>query len=178
MHSGGNQTNVPLAVFTTAYARLKLLKYLIKLDRRVLYYDTDSIVFITDTEFEKSEDHPRLGDYLGNFTDELDGKYIVEFISAGAKNYAKLLNDGTSECVVKGFTLSHIASLEINFDSMKNLVLNESNKSLFVNQTKITRNKRNWFLNTCEIEKTYSMVYDKRILLDDFTTLPYGYVKN
>ena len=175
LHLGGNQTNVPLAVFTTTYARLKLLKTLIKLDKRVLYFDTDSIIFISDPEFMTTEEHPKLGDYLGQFTDELNGKFITEFVSAGAKNYAKLLNDGTSECVVKGFQLSYVANLNINFESIKEIVLNDNKKNLFVSQSKINRNRKNWELYTSELEKTYGMVYDKRILLNDFTTLPFGY---
>ncbi|XP_015596665.1 uncharacterized protein LOC107268423 [Cephus cinctus] len=37
-------TNVVIAAYTTAQARLKLYDYLEKLDRRVLYYDTDSCI--------------------------------------------------------------------------------------------------------------------------------------
>ena len=38
-------TNVVLAVFTTAQARIKLYKVMQALDRRVCYYDTDSIIY-------------------------------------------------------------------------------------------------------------------------------------
>lgn len=42
------RTNVVLAAYTTAQARLKLYSYLEKLDKRTLYADTDSIIFVTE----------------------------------------------------------------------------------------------------------------------------------
>ena len=40
-----DKTNVVIAAFTTAHARLKLYGVLEQLDRRVLYFDTDSIMY-------------------------------------------------------------------------------------------------------------------------------------
>jgi hypothetical protein len=40
-------TNIPIASFTTAYARVKLYKLLESLGERVLYTDTDSVIFIS-----------------------------------------------------------------------------------------------------------------------------------
>ena len=39
------KTNVVIAAFTTAHARLKLYSVLEQLDRRVLYFDTDSVIY-------------------------------------------------------------------------------------------------------------------------------------
>ena len=55
------QTNVVLASFTTCWARLKLLTALEKIGDRVLYYDTDSIIYIS----QPGKYDPPLGDYLG-----------------------------------------------------------------------------------------------------------------
>ena len=41
-----NKVNIVIAAFTTAYARLKLYDLLDLLQERVLYYDTDSVVFV------------------------------------------------------------------------------------------------------------------------------------
>ena len=41
------KTNVVVAAFTTAYARLKLYDVLDMLQERVLYYDTDSVIFVS-----------------------------------------------------------------------------------------------------------------------------------
>ena len=41
------KTNVVIAAFTTIYARLKLYDVLDMLPERVLYYDTDSVIFVS-----------------------------------------------------------------------------------------------------------------------------------
>lgn len=69
-------TNIFLAAFTTAWARLKLYGEMDKLGRNVLYHDTDSIVYTSD-----GMNDPPLGNFLGEFTDELDGDTIVTFVS-------------------------------------------------------------------------------------------------
>lgn len=70
-------TNVFIAAFTTCHARLKLYGDLEKLGKDVLYFDTDSIIYATT-----GRNDPPLGNYLGDFTDELDnGEVITKFIS-------------------------------------------------------------------------------------------------
>lgn len=107
-------TNIFIAAFTTAHARLKLYDVLDKLKRRVLYFDTDSIVYLSEPGLYD----PELGDYLGDLTDELKGENIVEFVSCGPKNYAYLLSDGSACCKVKGFRLDYTTMSKINFNTM------------------------------------------------------------
>ena len=174
VHSGGFNTNVAVASFVTCQARLKLFDEMKKLDRRVLYVDTDSIFFVS----EPGAYEPELGDYLGEFTNELDpreGSYITEFVSAGPKNYAYKLDTGLTHCTVKGFSLNHIASLTVNYDSIKDIVCCEQDKKLAVDQLKFKRDPKNWTVSTEVVNKIYGFVYDKRILNDDLTTLPYGF---
>ena len=40
------RTNVAIAAFTTAHARLKLYSVLERLQEFVLYYDTDSVIYV------------------------------------------------------------------------------------------------------------------------------------
>ena len=76
--------NIFVACFTTCWARLRLYEALDLLQERVLYFDTDSVVFRSLPGQVK----PQLGNYLGDFKDELsDGDFIVEFASGGPKNY-------------------------------------------------------------------------------------------
>ena len=71
--------------YTTCQARLKLYEILDKLDRRVLYYDTDSVIYIS----REGQWEPEIGDYLGELTDELEeNNHIVWLVSGGPKNYA------------------------------------------------------------------------------------------
>ncbi|XP_033226042.1 uncharacterized protein LOC117178722 [Belonocnema kinseyi] len=62
-------TNLVIAAYTTAQARLKLFECLYQLDRRVLYYDTDSCIYICHKNL--SEYNPPMGRLLGQMTDEL-----------------------------------------------------------------------------------------------------------
>ena len=83
------KTNVVIAAFTTAHARLKLYSILEQLGERVLYYDTDSMIYVS----KPGQIEPETGVYLGALTDEFDGNYITTFVSGGPKNYAYKLNN-------------------------------------------------------------------------------------
>jgi hypothetical protein len=182
MHEGTNDTNVIIASFVTCYARLKLLDLLEKLDNRVLYFDTDSCVFISRVGCWE----PELGDYLGDLTNEIDGdegNHIVEGVFPGPKNYAYRTDFGKTTCKVKGFSLNYTAEQNVNFESMKQMILKEMHSNddkikINVEQSVITRDRKTWTICSGIISKVYSHVYDKRILNNDFTTLPYGYISN
>ena len=94
--NGLSNVSVVIAAFVTCYARLKLLSEIEQLDVRILYFDTDSMIFI----HKEGEYNPKLGDYLGELTDEIsekDGNFITEFVSAGPKNYAYTLDTGKNK---------------------------------------------------------------------------------
>ncbi|CAB0040036.1 unnamed protein product [Trichogramma brassicae] len=121
-------TNVVLAAYTTAQARRVLYEYLEKLDRRVLYCDTDSVIYTSAA----GEYEPTLGSALGSMTDELAayGKdtYIRSFVSGGPKFYAyEAYTPGTGEihrcCKIKGISLNHENSKKINYDTVKRMIL-------------------------------------------------------
>ncbi|GBL63111.1 hypothetical protein AVEN_107139-1 [Araneus ventricosus] len=81
-----DQTNVYLAAFTTAHSRLKLYREIEMLGEAVLYYDTDSIIYASH-----GKNYPEIGDFLGDFTDDLEGDAIVKFVSGkGKKCYSPL----------------------------------------------------------------------------------------
>ena len=80
-----------------------------------------------------------------------------------------------TECKVKGFKQYHETAKHINFDSIKNIVTSNRDKTIEVEQLSFERSKKDWNVS-CEVrKKLYGFVYDKRVLLDDLTTLPYGY---
>ena len=58
-------TNVVIAAFTTAYARLQLHDELDMLNERVLYYDTNLVIYVT----QSGQPEPRLGNYIGDLND-------------------------------------------------------------------------------------------------------------
>lgn len=55
-------TNTVIAAYTTAQARLKLYSYIEQLQDRVIYFDTDSILYI---DRPGDHYHPPIGNYLG-----------------------------------------------------------------------------------------------------------------
>ena len=96
-------TNIVLAAYTTAQARLKLYTLLECLQDSVLCFDTDSVVYVHD----ETQWNPELGDYLGELKDETKGVAIMYFVSGRATNYAYQLEDGQQVCKIRGFTLNH-----------------------------------------------------------------------
>ncbi|KAJ8028056.1 hypothetical protein HOLleu_30183 [Holothuria leucospilota] len=56
------RVNGSIAAFTTCHARLRLYEVLQRLGERVLYYDTDSVIYIS----KPGEWDPPIGDYLGD----------------------------------------------------------------------------------------------------------------
>ena len=172
-----DKVNIVIAAFTTAYARLKLYDLLDQLQERVIYYDTDSVIYV----HEPGKPEPPLGDYLGDLTDELDpGDYITTFVSGGPKNYAYVTNNGKSETKIRGITLDYATTKKLNLSVMRGLV------HLYVNchtqgkvpvdtPFKITRDKKEKNIVTKRMKKDYRVVYNKRVITENYGTLPYGY---
>ena len=172
-----DKVNIVIAAFTTAYARLKLYDLLDLLQERVLYYDTDSVVYV----HEPGKPDPPLGDYLGELTDELPpGHHITTFISGGPKNYGYVTNTGEAILKIRGITLTYDASKTINVDVMRHLVelyvdYDEQEKVTINIPYKITRDKKERNIVTKRTKKDYRIVYNKRVVKDNYETVPYGY---
>ena len=111
---GAEKTNIFIACFTTALARLKLYAKLEKLGEQVLYYDTDSVIY----RWKEGEPFIPTGIFLGEMTDELGGDTIIEFGSAGPKSYCYQTASGKAECKNKGTKSSYEINQVLNCDSM------------------------------------------------------------
>ena len=172
----GDKVNIVIAAYTTAYARLKLYDLLDQLQEQVLYYDTDSVIYV----HEPGKPEPPLGDYLGDLTDELDGDYITEFMSGGPKNYAYVTNNDKRVTKIRGITLDYATSKKLNFEVMCSLVHLYLNcgiqaKVTVDNPFKITRDKKKKKIATKRTKKDYQIVYNKRVVKENYGTVPYGY---
>ena len=160
--------NIFVACFTTCWARLRLYAALEKLGERVLYYDTDSVIYYTD----EGQSNPTLGNYLGDFTSELDKEdYIVEFVSGGPKNYGYQTHQGKVECKVRGFRLNWEGKTQLNYHIMRQNVLDEIQKPLLkprqtqvIKTYQIVRDPKHYQLYTFPEYKRYQLVYDKRVV--------------
>ena len=182
-----NNTNVLISAFCTCWARLELWIIMNSLGNRVLYHDTNSIIFSVS---DKDSYIPELGDYLGQLTNELsckeigcrgcdEGHWITEFVSCGPKNYSLKLNSGQIMCKVRRFSLNYRNSQIVNFQSMKDTLFawkKGENVDLVTVTTEICRHKyENPMVYTRQVAKKYNVVYNKRRVLDNFTTVPFGY---
>jgi hypothetical protein len=173
VHVGNNKTNVILAGFVTSWARLELYKALDMLGERVLYFDTDSVYFVS----RPGEPDLPLGDYLGMFTDELDksdGNFIQEFCTTGPKSVGWRTDTGVTHCTLKGITYNYLVSCMLDFEKIKEIVY-ENDKDVTVPQLKFCRKKNTYEVFTQVQDKNYRFTYDKRIVMPDFTTRPYGF---
>ena len=162
--------NVVLAAFTTAHARLHLYETLHPLDTRVLYFDTDSIIY----QHVEGQFNPTIVNSLGGWTDELDGDRIVKFMSGGPKNYAFETEKGQSVQKVKGITLNYRASQVVTLEALEKMIHQEIEDLQVYYPHKIFRNSRHE-LHTRPLSKTYQIVYDKRQVINGYDTLPFGY---
>ena len=178
----GPNINIFVAAFTTCWARLRLYEALEILDDRVLYYDTDSVIF---TQLP-GQPTLALGDYLGDFTDELDpGDSIVEFCSGGPRNYGyKTLTDKVC-CKVRGFTLNSEGQEHLNYQVLRQNTLDEVQRPLREPRTTrvpqsfmIHRDVCTYILSTRPAHKEYKLVYSKRALdPKTFQTYLFGYTE-
>ena len=154
--------NIFVACFTTCWARLRLYEALELLGERVLYYDTDSVLYVE----EEGQPNPVLGDYLGESTSELDGDdYIEEFVSGGPKNYGYKTKKGHVECKVRGFRLNSEGKTQLNYDVMRQKMLDEIQKpqkeprqTQVIKSNQIVRDPKTYKLFTHPDYKRYQLV--------------------
>ncbi len=168
--------NVFIASFTTAYGRLELYKLMDKLGPRVFYVDTDSLIF----SLKKDDWMPQTGSYLGELTNELESDdNITEFAATGPKSYGFKTAKNKVTLKAKGITLNSSNAQIVTLESMvclvHNYVTSRDTTHLLTRTDTIVRNKKKFTLHNRSVLKRFKVVYDKRVLLSDYTTLPYGY---
>lgn len=102
---------------------------------------------------------------------------VVFFITGGPKNYAYQTKKGKTCCKVRGFTLNYRNSQALNYDCIKSLIFNldPQQQIPLCNPHKITRDAKKRKIENKEEVKIYKIVYNKRVIQQDLTTLPYGF---
>ena len=188
-------TNMAIACFTTSRARMRLYEEALHpLNKQVLYFDTDSVVYKYDKHNPKDL-ILKNGDLLGDWTNELENneKIVGTFLSGGPKNYSYELEckdkDGKTKTKyktkVKGFTLNKETSEKINHLKIKELI----EDTLFTRDTEGNKIVADWHgikraggntLENTSMEKRYGLCYTKRQILEadeygNHDTLPFGW---
>lgn len=123
--------SVPIGVFVTAHARVCLYKALFELGYRVLYFDTDSVIFYCEEGETPYMVLSGIGNVLGDWESELGpGEYIDEFVSLGPKNYGyRYTQDGKTHKYVsktKGLYVSKVDQRK-NYDCQRFLAKAHAN---------------------------------------------------
>jgi DNA polymerase type B, organellar and viral len=111
---------IPAGVFVPAYGRLQLYEYLEKLGKRVLYHDTDSIVYL----YKPEEDNIPSSDVWGSWSEEEISRNanIQTFVSLGPKTYGIKTKSGETMIKAKGLSLKHSHRNILNFEKMEELI--------------------------------------------------------
>nr|CAI5856595.1 unnamed protein product [Callosobruchus analis] len=143
--------SVTLAAYTTAQARLRLHYFLEQLGDRVLYFDTDSIAYISRPG---AYDVP-LGSCLGDLTDELEeygpNSYISHFASGGPKLYGYRVQSTNYH--------KHLDIIKVKeYVTTKNILRTPDHSVV-----------------TRAVTKIFRPNFSKRKRIDNYDSVPYGY---
>lgn len=166
------------ACYVTAYSRLHLYSYLEQLQERVFYMDTDSVIF----SYKPDEVLPETGMLIGQMSDEIKDDYgeqafIKRFCSIGCKSYCLDIEDGSSMSKYvnkfKGITCGFATACLINFKSILDIVYDKC-KSYQVPQKRFKIAKE-YTISTQSFEKKLQFTFDKRRIINEFETEPFGY---
>jgi len=108
--------NVVAAAYTTAGGRIYMIEfinYLLALQYKVLYSDTDSVYFsYTSSDFPFST-----GKALGDLEVEYTG--MTQFFALGRKSYFSKLDNGKSKFMMKGIQKQDLSNCSITAASLK-----------------------------------------------------------
>lgn len=117
-----------------------------------------------------------------------DGDFITEFTSAGPKNYGYKTYQGKVCCKVRGFSLNVRGANQLNYDVMKQNLIDEITNPCedgqqrnveVVNPNFFYRDPANKDLKVISQTKRYGLVFDKRVVdPNTFKSYPYGYTKS
>lgn len=160
-------------VMTTSYARLKLYEAMEVLGKRLLYTDTDSVIF----KERPNDDQLQTGPYLGCLQDEVDdGKYITNFCASAPKSYCLRYSDGEESIRAKGITLNHANSEIFTFQAVRNVIVGQLQELQTVAQDEFRRIKHRGIVYKRRTNKTFRMTFHKRVLIPGKPySVPYGY---
>ena len=133
------KTSLILAIFVTAYSRIKLCNAMLQAGKSVHYFDTDSLIYSHPLNAPIIAVGQFLGDWEPELKDDKASYKIVEFNSGGPKNYAyKAIHAEKPHIYVvkiRGFTPHTVASRLLDFKAMRHVIL-ETIRAFFENGCK------------------------------------------
>jgi hypothetical protein len=175
-------TNVVVAAITTSHARVMLYQLLDILGERVLYMDTDSVIYYEP----RGQPILKTGDYLGELTDEVAGygrgAEIERYVSIGPKSYCLDIKiPGKENAAVrklKGVTLKYNNKGQTDFNTMKKLVDGDLDDVTIKLVNQIERSEDFRIFTRASASKKVQLVYTKRAREGAYDTKPWGLRQN
>jgi hypothetical protein len=151
--------NPAISAFVTSYARLKLYSVLEVLQKKVLYFDTDSVIYKGEQVIPESKE-------LGCW--ELESE-LDEFVAIAPKSYA-YRSKGVEVVKSKGF------STDITFDNYKEIVdthfdPNAGDCSYAIDSFYMKRTAEG--IKNTRLIKKLSFIYNKRKIISVDETVPF-----
>ena len=132
--------------------------------------DTNSIMY-----YDHGKNTVQTSPLLGCWTDELDGSYIQSMLASAPKTHSYKTASNNICTKMKGFTLHHKNAEKLNATALEELI-DGAVRKIKVTNTQIIRNKTTKQLVNKDETKTLSFKFEKRIMLDNYDTVPYGYL--
>lgn len=158
LYQDGGDTSLAVAMYTTAYGRLRLYQALEVLGDRVLYMDTDSVIYVA-----KDDEQPlKRGPFLGDLTSELDGDdYITEFYSTGPKCYTYVTKKGKRETKLKGFSIKGSAAPDVE-DFYKMIIDDDDHKFPIRDRSFLKTGNHHIYSRSEDAVKMFGLTMNKR----------------
>jgi hypothetical protein len=163
-----NNTNLALAAFVTSQARLRLYDELYQLDDRVIYCDTDSIIYKHHPEKHNIPE----GELLGQWESETKLP-IVKVLAIAPKSYGYETSDGKVEVKCKGISLHYNNSKKYNMDSLNTLITGKGKETeILTTKMEFIKDNKKGTITTRNTDKkiSYKPELFKRTVNDDYTT--------
>ena len=172
-------SNPILASFVTAYGRIKLYKALKIIGTSVIYCDTDS-AYYSEIDNEISS-QLNIGENLGQLKNELSpGNRIVLMICLAPKTYGYLLlkpeKEGGNLQVLKNKGFCTEETEHVNIKAFIELYRDGSKYITVENLNFFLKNRKEGTIFMKKLSKSFNYKYDKRMVVTDSQTLPWGYV--
>jgi hypothetical protein len=175
-------SNVVIALWTTSAARIYLFKQMKKIATtpgcHLLYTDTDSVIFAHPTNVIPV----KVGHLLGQLSDEYPDYKILEFASAGNKQYGlRMIHEETMQekfvLKIRGITLDQQTCRKLHYDVFReDIIKNYGVHSVQLDYHRISVDKFSRVV-TSHQTKTYRAIYEKGIITQDLRVLPFGYAE-
>lgn len=169
--------NLAIASFVTANGRIRLWEKMNQLGGRVLYHDTDSIIYISKNVNDRIPEGKMLGEWVSELN---EGAFIDRFVSTGPKSYAYRIiqTDGSTKmkCKVKGHCLNVQNQNLISYDQMKDVVVHP-NLKYYSNDFTFKYSRQTGKMMTRPLAKVFQWTYSKGLVLPSkrFVVMPLGY---